>query len=76
MGIIEKIKQKQKIIGMTDYKLANLSGINKSTLCRIGKGEVNDIRISTLINLCDVLDIEIILKDKQNEQNNWKFKKW
>jgi len=50
---------------MTDYKLANLSGINKSTLCRIGKGEVKDIRISTLINLCDVLDIEIILKDKQ-----------
>ena len=65
MEIIEKIKEKQKKIGMTDYKLANLSGINKSTLCRIGKGEVKDIRISTLINLCDVLDIEIILKDKQ-----------
>jgi DNA-binding Xre family transcriptional regulator len=65
MEIIEKIKEKQKKIGMTDYKLANLSGINKSTLCRIGKGEVKDIRISTLINLCQVLDIEIILKDKQ-----------
>ena len=65
MEIIEKIKEKQKKLGMTDYKLANLSGINKSTLCRIGKGEVKDIRISTLINLCDVLDIEIILKDKQ-----------
>jgi DNA-binding Xre family transcriptional regulator len=65
MEIIEKIKEKQKKLGMTDYKLANLSGINKSTLCRIGKGEVKDIRISTLINLCQVLDIEIILKDKQ-----------
>jgi len=65
MEILQKIKEKQKEIGMTDYKLANLSGINKSTLCRIGKGEVKDIRISTLINLCDVLDIEIILKDKQ-----------
>ena len=62
--ILQKIKEKQKKVGMTDYKLANLSGINKSTLCRIGKGKVKDIRISTLINLCQVLDIEIILKDK------------
>jgi DNA-binding Xre family transcriptional regulator len=49
---------------MTDYKLANLSGINKSTLCRIGKGEIKNITLKTLQDLCQVLDIEIILKDK------------
>jgi|JI61114C2RNA_FD_contig_31_8146180_length_353_multi_1_in_0_out_0_2 DNA-binding Xre family transcriptional regulator len=64
MEIIEKIKEKQKKVGMTDYKLANLSGINKSTLCRIGKGEIKNITLKTLQDLCQVLDIEIILKDK------------
>jgi DNA-binding Xre family transcriptional regulator len=64
MEIIEKIKEKQKKIGMTDYKLANLSGINKSTLCRIGKGQITNITLKTLQDLCRLLEIEIILKDK------------
>jgi hypothetical protein len=36
---------------MTDYKLANLSGINKSTLCRIGKGEIKKYHIKNTSRL-------------------------
>ncbi len=64
--IIEKLKEKQNRIGISNYRLAKLSGINPSTMSRVWRGQVHGMTIKTLYDLCEALGMEVVLRDKNN----------
>lgn len=63
--IIKKLKEKQNRIGISNYRLAKLSRMNPSTLSRMWRGQVHGMTIKTLYDLCEALDINIVLSDKK-----------
>ncbi len=51
-----KIKEIRKKKGISQYKLAELSGISRATLSQLENGAQIDIRISTLMALARALN--------------------
>ena len=55
--ILDFIKKRQADLGMTDYRLSKLSGVNKGNLSKIMSGENTQITIDTYLRLCGALGI-------------------
>lgn len=51
------IRNRRKAIGLTSTELGSMTGIDRSSLCKIERGEVN-ITIGTLIIISEFLKIE------------------
>lgn len=54
-----KIKIKRLILGMKQCELAELVGISKVTMVKIEKGDIANIRFSTLQKIAKVLNSSI-----------------
>ena len=54
-----KIKEIRESKGISQYRLEQLTGINRSTIKRYEEGSIKKININNLIKICDALEIDI-----------------
>ena len=55
----KKIKEIRESKGISQYRLEQLTGINRSTIKRYEEGSIKKININNLIKICDALEIDI-----------------
>ena len=55
----EKIKELRENKGISQYKLAELTGINRSTINRYENGSIQKISFDNLLKICEALEIDI-----------------
>ena len=55
----EKIKSLRESKGISQYRLAELTGINRSTINRYENGSIQKISFDNLIKICEALEIDI-----------------
>ena len=55
----EKIKELRENKGISQYKLAELTGINRSTINRYENGSIQKISFDNLLRICEALEIDI-----------------
>ena len=53
------LRAKRSYADLTIEELANQSGVNVSTLCKLLKGSNKDFRLSTLMKVAKSLDVSI-----------------
>jgi len=68
LEIVGKIMAARDRKGISQRKLANLSGISQKTISRIENG-LDVPKITTLLKLANHLDMEISLIDKNSQEN-------
>ncbi len=64
--LIEQLKERRKVLNVTQETLAELSGVGLRTLKQFESGKGNPT-LETLQKLCDVLGLEISLDIKSTE---------
>lgn len=64
--IIEQIKERRKVLDITQESLADISGVGLRTLKQFESGKGNPT-LETLQKLCDALGLEIKLEVKSIE---------
>lgn len=55
----EKIKELRENKGISQYKLAELTGINRSTINRYENGSIQKISFDNLLKICEALETDI-----------------
>ena len=55
----EKIKELREEKGISQYRLAELTGINRSTINRYENGSIQKISFDNLLKICEALEIDI-----------------
>ena len=55
----EKIKELRESKGISQYRLAELTGINRSTFNRYENGSIQKISFDNLLKICEALEIDI-----------------
>ena len=55
----EKIKELRENKGISQYKLAELTGINRSTINRYENGSIQKISFDNLLKICEALGVDI-----------------
>ena len=55
----EKIKELRESKGISQYRLAELTGINRSTINRNDNGSIQKISFDNLLKICEALEIDI-----------------
>jgi len=61
--LIARTRKKRKL---TQSELASMTGIGRTTLSLIENGMINEIGINKIITLCELLSLEIIIKEKSS----------
>ena len=54
-----KIKEIRELKGVSQYRLAQITGINRSTIKRYEEGAIKNISLNNLIKICKALSIDI-----------------
>ena len=54
-----KIKEIREEKGISQYRLAQLTGINRSTINRYEKGLIQRVSFDNLLKICEALEIDI-----------------
>lgn len=65
MNLREVIKDRRKVLGISQHDLAEMSGISLPTVKDIERGLANP-SLSTISKLLDVLGMEIVYRVRQN----------
>ena len=55
----EKIKELRESKGISQYRLAELTGINRSTINRYENGSIQKISFDNLLKICKALETDI-----------------
>ena len=55
----EKIKELRESKGMSQYRLAEITGINRSTINRYENGSIQKISFDNLLKICKALETDI-----------------
>ena len=55
----DKIKEVREAKGMTQYRLSQLTGINRSTIKRYEENYIKKISLENLIKICNALEVDI-----------------
>ena len=55
----EKIREVRENKGMSQYRLAEITGINRSTINRYENGSIQKISFDNLMKICEALEIDI-----------------
>ena len=61
--LVEQIKQRRKVLDITQETLADISGVSIRTLKQFESGKGNPT-LETLLKVCDVLGLELTLEVK------------
>jgi hypothetical protein len=70
--IINKIFNHAHKKELTDYRIAQVSGLHQSTVSRIKEGA--EVKLSTLILLADAVELSVFLDIKKQECKTGKHK--
>lgn len=62
---VRQISEHMALRGITMYRLAKMTGLERSTLSKVFQPNGNP-KITTLERICFALDLEIIVNDKNN----------
>lgn len=54
-----KIKEARENKGMSQYRLAEITGINRSTIKRYEDNHIKKISLDNLIKICKALEIDV-----------------
>lgn len=54
-----KIKEIREEKGISQYRLAQLTGINRSTINRYENGLIQKVSFNNLLKICEALEIDI-----------------
>lgn len=54
-----KIKEMREAKGISQYRLAQITGINRSTIKRYEENYIRKISFDNLIKICEALNIDI-----------------
>ena len=54
-----KIKEIREEKGISQYRLAQLTGINRSTINRYEKGLIQKVSFDNLLKICEALEVDI-----------------
>ena len=55
----DKIKEIREEKGITQYRLAQLTGINRSTIKRYEENSIKKISLENLMKICNALGVDI-----------------
>ena len=55
----EKIREVRESKGMSQYRLAEITGITRSTINRYETGSIQKISFDNLLRICEALEIDI-----------------
>ena len=55
----DKIKEAREEKGISQYRLAQLTGINRSTIKRYEENAIKKISLDNLIKICNALEIDV-----------------
>lgn len=55
----ERIKELRESKGISQYRLAELTGINRSTINRYENKSIQKISFNNLLKICEALEIDI-----------------
>jgi transcriptional regulator with XRE-family HTH domain len=55
----KKIKEIREEKGISQYRLAQLTGINRSTIKRYEEGSIKKISLDNLMKICNALGVDI-----------------
>ena len=55
----EKIKDLRESKGISQYRFAELTGINRSTINRYENGIIQKISFDNLLKICEALEIDL-----------------
>ena len=55
----EKIKELRESKGISQYRLAEITGINRSTINRYENGSIQKISFDNLMIICEALETDI-----------------
>ena len=55
----DKIKEVREEKGITQYRLSQLTGINRSTIKRYEENYIKKISLENLIKICNALEVDI-----------------
>lgn len=58
-----QIKERRKVLNITQTELADLAGISTNTVVAVERGQ-GDPKISTYLSICEVLGLEMEMKLK------------
>lgn len=58
------IQRCREDMGISRQKLADLADVDATTIKRFEKGD-QDIRLGTLIRICDAMGLKIVIREKQ-----------
>jgi transcriptional regulator with XRE-family HTH domain len=61
--LIATARKKRKI---TQNTLASMAGMGRTTLSLIENGKINEIGINKIITLCELLSLEVVIKEKSS----------
>ena len=64
-GIVDQLKaeiRKAEKRGITRYRLAQLSGVTDATISRLMAGKLKTLKVSTLEQLTEALELRIVLE--------------
>jgi transcriptional regulator with XRE-family HTH domain len=55
----DKIKEIRENKGMSQYRLAQITGINRSTIKRYEENSIKKISLDNLIKICNALGVDV-----------------
>ena len=55
----KKIKEIREEKGISQYRLAQLTGINRSTINRYENGLIQKVSFDNLLKICEALEVDI-----------------
>ena len=67
MNVLEKIKERRQLLGITQQDLADISGVGLRTIKQIEVGKANP-SLSTLVCVLNVLGLEMEFKIKNRNE--------
>ena len=65
--VITQIIQKQKEKGITNYRLAKMCDMDRSTIKRLYDGAYDDVKLSVVLRICKALDINKLYLNSQKQ---------
>lgn len=63
-----RIKQRRKELGLTMQELAEIVGLNKSTILRYETGKIEKVKIPVIKSLSEVLGIDLLSEKIENKR--------
>lgn len=67
MEIFDTLKERRKVLRLTQLQLAELSGVSLRTI-KLIEGKTGNPSLTVLTKLCDILQLELQLRPKPTEE--------